>query len=264
MFVARFQQHILWHHPYTNHHGLDGDAASAEPALLFHDYGTDSTVKKAHHAFQHVYMHLVLALYGPSIVLNPGYLTEMRHGPLTPDVLVKENGYLRDQRSLAWCFRVFYIIRAILVPWWFCGVPLLFAAVYVSGVCGAILTFLFVVSHNFVGSDRHPCRAEPEEGKKEPKHTDWYKAQVETSCTYGGNVAMFFTGGLNLQIEHHLFPRLSSWHYPKIQPIVQKCCEDHGVKYVYYPTLLDNLRSTWKYMQSVGIMETLKHATKEF
>merc|ERR1712072_1623454 len=99
-----FQQHILWHHPYTNHHGLDGDASSAEPALLFHDYGTDSALKKAHHAFQHVYMHLVLALYGPSIVLNPGYLTEMRQGPLTPDILVKENGYLRDQRSLAWCF----------------------------------------------------------------------------------------------------------------------------------------------------------------
>jgi fatty acid desaturase len=47
------QQHILFHHPYTNHHGLDGDAQSAEPALLFHRYEGTSKVRKAFHKFQH-------------------------------------------------------------------------------------------------------------------------------------------------------------------------------------------------------------------
>ena len=52
---------------------------------------------------------------------------------------------------------------------------------------------------------------------------------------YGGNVAMFATGGLNFQIEHHVFPRLSSWHYPRVSGAVKKCCERHGVKYNYFP-----------------------------
>ena len=92
---------------------------------------------------------------------------------------------------------------------------------------------------------------------------DWYQAQAETSCTYGGMGGMIFTGGLNMQIEHHLFPRMSSWHYPRIQKTVQEVCERHGVRYAYYPTLWDNVISTLKYMNKVGIAQTLAHAQAE-
>ena len=64
----------------------------------------------------------------------------------------------------------------------------------------------------------------------------WYAAQAAASCSYGGVVAAFWTGGLNLQIEHHLFPRLSSWQYPYIAPIVRRICAKHKVPYHYYPT----------------------------
>ena len=116
-----------------------------------------------------------------------------------------------------------------------------------------LLTCVFVVSHNFSGSDRDPTGKYAAAEMKELETTSsskeqdgtvltssskmneetkkggavsidnsvdsicWYKAQAETSCTYGGTIGMLLTGGLNLQIEHHLFPRISSWYYPIIQ-----------------------------------------------
>jgi len=161
------------------------------------------------------------------------------------------------QKPLAYAFRVAYFLRCVVAPW-YTGVPLLVAMLYVSGICGTILTLLFVVSHNFEGSDRTP------EAKKGDPPVDWYKMQVETSSTYGGFFAMVFTGGLNLQIEHHCFPRMSSWHYPKIQAAVKETCKKHGVQYNGYPDLMTNLRSTWAYMKKVGVAAAVKHAQSEF
>jgi len=260
-----YQQHVLWHHPYTNHLGLDGDAESAEPALLFHDYTTPPPEGAAskHPAatwlqpFQHLYMHAVLALYGPSMTLNMGYLKQLRHNDNVPDALFAErDGFYRQQRSTALLFRAAYFLRVVLLPWYVAQVPLLVGLFYVSGVCGTLLTLLFVVSHNFEGSDRAPSKAQAE------GPIDWYKAQIESSSTYGGQIGMVLTGGLNLQIEHHCFPRLSSWHYPAIQEAVKECCKEHGVHYAYFPSLWSNLRSCWRYMRKVGIVKVLKHAVE--
>merc|ERR1712008_80824 len=110
------------------------------------------------------------------------------------------------------------------------------------------LSVLFSVSHNFEGSDRDPMANFKETGES----VCWYKSQVETSCTYGDKISGYLTGGLNFQIEHHLFPRMSSSWYPYIAPTVRRVCEKHGVSYNYYPTVLSNLISTVKYMHGAG------------
>ncbi len=91
---------------------------------------------------------------------------------------------------------------------------------------------------------------------------DRYQSQVETSCSYGGIGAMVLTGGLNFQIEHHCFPRLSSWHYPGLSGAVRECCKRHGVKYTYYPSLWSNVRSMLRYMRTAGLIAVL-HAHEE-
>ena len=179
--------------------------------------------------------------------------------------------FLTKQKSTAVAFRVFYFLRIILAPWLLAGTPLVVSLFLVSFVAGICLTFLFVVSHNFEGSDRDPLKLSNAEAgnksKKKNKHEEgndapvcWYKAQVETSCTYGGMTAMLLTGGLNYQIEHHLFPRLSSWFYPRIQSDIRQCCERHQVVYKYYPTLWDNTMSMLRYMRKVGVVAVLAHA----
>ena len=68
-------------------------------------------------------------------------------------------------------------------------------------------------------------------------HTYLTPVQVLTSANWGGRIGNFFTGGLNLQIEHHLFPAISFVHYPAIAKIVRDECEKRGIPYAHYDTL---------------------------
>ena len=119
---------------------------------------------------------------------------------------------------------------------------------YMGVVESLSLAIPFALSHNFEDSERDPIA----ESRQSGKPVDWYKAQVETSSTYGGRIAGYLTGGLNFQIEHHLFPRMSSAWYPYIQPAVREVCAKHGVRYAYYPTFWSNWASTLQYIKDAG------------
>jgi linoleoyl-CoA desaturase len=74
---------------------------------------------------------------------------------------------------------------------------------------------------------------------------DWGEMQVRNSgnfCT-GNMILTRLYGGINYQIEHHLFPSLCSWHLPEISQVVKETCAEHGVPYVSDPTLLGAYRS---------------------
>jgi fatty acid desaturase len=110
------------------------------------------------------------------------------------------------------------------------------------------LAVLFALSHNFEHVDRDPTY----EARHGGEPVCWFKSQVETSSTYGGFISGCLTGGLNFQVEHHLFPRMSSAWYPYIAPTVREICEKHGVRYAYYPWVWQNLISTVKYLHQAG------------
>jgi fatty acid desaturase (delta-4 desaturase) len=126
---------------------------------------------------------------------------------------------------------------------------------FMGGCGGLTLGALFSLSHNFETAERDPTKGFRETGKP----VCWYKAQVETSSTYGGSLAGALTGGLNLQVEHHLFPRMCSAYYPIIAPTVRAVCKKHGVRYVYYPWIWQNFISTVRYMHKAGTGEHWKN-----
>jgi linoleoyl-CoA desaturase len=74
---------------------------------------------------------------------------------------------------------------------------------------------------------------------------DWLKLQICNSANFLNQSWLWtrFFGGINYQIEHHLFPNMSNVHYPTISPIVQDFCKENGITYIHY----DNL---WKGYQS--------------
>jgi fatty acid desaturase len=84
---------------------------------------------------------------------------------------------------------------------------------------------------------------------------DWGVQQVLTSANWGGVVGNFMTGGLNLQIEHHMFPAISFMHYPAISNIVKDECEKRGVNYASYATLPEIIGRFQKYMKECGAAE---------
>jgi fatty acid desaturase len=100
----------------------------------------------------------------------------------------------------------------------------------------------FIISHNFEGVLNSSANAS----------ADWAISQIESSSSVGGRTLGFFHGGLNYQIEHHLFPRISHAHYYKIKPIVQEWCKKNDIKYTYYDTLWSNIYSCYKYLELQG------------
>jgi fatty acid desaturase len=77
---------------------------------------------------------------------------------------------------------------------------------------------------------------------------DWVRTQAENSGNFINQNKLWTTlfGGINYQIEHHLFPNMSNVHYPVIKPIVEKYCKENNIPYVHHNTLLGGYMSFLK------------------
>jgi len=82
----------------------------------------------------------------------------------------------------------------------------------------------------------------------------WAVHEVETTVDFcpRNAVLTWLLGGLNYQIEHHLFPRLAHTHYPRIAEIVRRNAERHGVRYTVQPSLRAALRSHQRHLRNLG------------
>lgn len=237
------------HHAYTNHDEKDPDSFSSEPMFAFNDYPLGHPKRKWWHRFQGVYFLFMLSMYWVSTVFNPQVVDLRQRGAQYVGIQM-ENDYIVKRRKYAVALRVMYIFLNFYCPFAHNGFSVAtFGIIMLMGVGHALsLSVLFTLSHNFVDSDRDPMA----DFKKAGEPVCWFKSQVETSSTYGGVISGYLTGGLNCQVEHHLFPRMSSAYYPHIAPKVREVCKKHGVNYVYYPWIWQNLVSTFTYMHRAG------------
>jgi len=236
------------HHAYCNHNEKDPDAISGEPFVLFNRYPDGHPMRSFYNRLQGLYFLPLLGFYWLSSVFNPQIIDLRQRGAQSVG-MVMENDFIKSRRKYAVLLRLFYIYCNIIAPMQHHDIPTaIFHSLLMGFTSSWTLAVLFALSHNFMDSDRDPT----EEYRKTGKPVCWMKAQAETSSTYGGRVAGYLTGGLNFQIEHHLFPRMSSAWYPYIAPSVRRVCEKHGVKYNYYPNMLLNLISTIRYMHQAG------------
>jgi len=238
------------HHAFTNHAAKDPDSFAAEPLLLWNDYPLDHPKRRWHHRFQAFYYSPVLALYWVSSVFNTEVFNLEQSGAKFVGMKL-DNDYIKKSRKFAVGLRVLYIYCNIIAPFLVEGkfTWRVFNLIMLMGIAESLLlACLFSLSHNFDESDRDPTAGYIKTG--EP--VCWFKSQVESSCTYGSFISGGLTGGLNFQVEHHLFPRMSSSWYPYIAPKVREICKKHGVKYVYYPWIWQNLYSTVSYINKSG------------
>ncbi len=206
-------------------------------------------IRSRWHKFQGGYFLFMLGFYWLSTVFNPQVMDLRQRGAQYVGIQM-ENDFIVKRRKYAMALRASYIFLNIYCPiahnglsWATIGIIML------MGISESLtLSLLFSLSHNFIHSNRDPTS----EFKKTGESICWFKSQVETSSTYGGAISGYLTGGLNFQVEHHLFPRMSSAWYPYIAPTVREICKKHGVQYAYYPWIWQNLFSTFAYMHKAG------------
>jgi len=238
--------HNVVHHTYTNVHGADTDLDAAWFLRL-----SPRAPHRWVHRFQHWY-----ALGGYSLAtLNWVFLKDFRF------FLKREIGpYVAKRHPVGqWLLlfggKFFYygwaIILPLLVldlPWWQFAIGFL-AMHFTTGI---ILSVVFQLAH-VVEETEHPVP----DANGTMEHT-WMVHELVTTANFAmrNPVLGWFVGGLNFQIEHHLFPRICSVHYPAISRIVRETCEKYGIPYNAHPTLFSAIHSHWATLRRLGRGET--------
>src|SRR5690606_20976034 len=84
---------------------------------------------------------------------------------------------------------------------------------------------------------------------------EWAVHQVNTTVNFAtkNKTINWLLGGLNFQVEHHLFPRISHVHYPALNKIVRETCQEFDIYYKEFPTMFAALRSHVTYLKQTGI-----------
>jgi linoleoyl-CoA desaturase len=92
---------------------------------------------------------------------------------------------------------------------------------------------------------------------------DWAIHQLNTTMNFarGNRLLSWYVGGLNFQVEHHLFPNICHIHYNKLAPIVKQTCEEYGIPYLDSPSFFEALKSHVKMLKKFGYEFNLDLAT---
>ena len=87
----------------------------------------------------------------------------------------------------------------------------------------------------------------------------WAEHQLVTTANFGRSpLVTFITGGLNHQVEHHLFPRVCHIHYPALAPIIAACARDHRLEVLHSGTFLQAVRSHGRMLKRLGTSELVR------
>ena len=83
---------------------------------------------------------------------------------------------------------------------------------------------------------------------------EWAIHQLKTTANFAtkSKLVSWYVGGLNFQIEHHLFPKISHIHYPQISKIIKQACKEYGVQYVEYPKMIQAVASHVAYLKQMA------------
>ncbi len=229
------------HHSYSNIHGHDDDinlgvfgrVAPHQPRRVFH-------------RLQHFYLWALYGLLPAKWQLYDDYR----------DVITGRIGAHRFVRPKGWDMAIFLLGKSVFLTLAFV-IPLslhslsavLVGYFLVTFMEGIALSVVFQLPHcgeesSFPLPDRDTGRIE----------TPWAVHQVETTVDYGrsNRLLTWYVGGLNFQIEHHLFPRICHIHYPALAPVVEETCRDFGVRYFAHETFRGGLASHYHWLRRMG------------
>jgi linoleoyl-CoA desaturase len=145
-------------------------------------------------------------------------------------------------------FSMAFVIPMMLHPWW--AVLSVYAiAAFCSGV---VLSIVFQLAH-CVGEAQFPVPMAQSDGS-ERMEADWALHQVQTTVDFARNnrFLCWFLGGLNFQIEHHLFSKICHVHYPAVSKVVEEVCNEFGICYSAHKTFLAALASHYRWISEMG------------
>lgn len=234
-------KHVVIHHTYVNITGHDADIDIAVFGRL-----TPHQKRFRFHRWQHFYLW---PLYGLNVIKWHLY-DDFR------DVILGRIALTRMPRPKRWELLGFVGGKALFITLAF-GLPLLIHPLWIVllfyaltvGLAGVVVSVVFQLAH---------CVEEAEfplpQKNADSMENAWAVHQVETTVDFArrSRVESWLLGGLNFQIEHHLFPRVCHVNYPAISNLVEQTCRDFGVSYGEHTSFRAGLSSHFRWLRRMG------------
>jgi len=220
-------QHNVLHHTYTNIHGHDEDISRTKIIRM-----SPHAPHIPMHKYQHYYAWFLYGLMTLTWTLNKEF---QQLGEF------KERGLL-DGKGVYAKFVTELLLTKVLYHAYIWGLPLLFAPVSVGVIIGSFLSMHFVAGLilGLVFQPAHVITDNefPLPDDKGNIENTWAINQIRTTANFApsGGLFSWYVGGLNYQIEHHLFPHICHIHYKELSKIVEQTAKEFKLPYVSEPT----------------------------
>ncbi len=237
-------QHNILHHTYTNIYDLDEDLDAGIIVRL-----SPNAPLRKFHKYQQYFAFAAYSLVTLSWYLIKDFKKIKRyHGGAN-------EGYQKPIPTSEYIIlilsKIVYTTYAIIIPllvlnihWW----QFVIGFLVMHFTTGVVLSVIFQLAHVVEGPDQ------PMPDETGLIDNAWAIHQMETTANFAKDnwLICWYVGGLNFQIEHHLFTKICSIHYPAIAPIVKAIAMKHGVPYHEQQTLWDAIKSHYHFLKILG------------
>jgi linoleoyl-CoA desaturase len=235
------QKHNILHHTYTNIEGWDDDLETHGLIRL-----SPNQPWRPWHRFQHLYALPLYSLLTLSWIFYSDF-QKFFSGRIGNYRLRKPS---TGETASFFVAKVVYVGYALVLPL-LIHPPLHVLAVFlfVHLILGLTISLVFQMAHTVEGN-QFP-EPEPETGFIED---EWSVHELETTADFAptNRLATWYLGGLNFQIEHHLFSKICHIHYPALSGIVRDACRDFEIAYTCYPTVRAALAGHFRFLRRMG------------
>ncbi|MCS3799897.1 fatty acid desaturase family protein [Niastella sp. OAS944] len=240
-FIWRHKHNII-HHTYPNVDGIDDDIAKS-PFIRM----CSSQPWVPMHRIQHLYTPLLYAISSMVWILFQDfekYFKQKVHNTELQKMKTKDH-------VIFWISKVLYVFFYIALPILLTGWQqwlVFFLSLHVG--LGFTLAIVFQLAH-VVEETEFTFAPLSETTVIE---NEWAIHQLKTTSNFSpdNKLVSWFAGGLNYQVEHHLFPRISHIHYPAISKIVKLKCEEFNVPYNCISSFNLAVRSHFRFIKLLG------------
>jgi linoleoyl-CoA desaturase len=242
-------QHNVLHHSYTNVHEEDEDISPRGALRL-----TPHSDWKKIHKYQFIYAWFLYGLMTIVWLFYKDFTRLYRY---------QRTGMVKAQKSNGWkewfilvTSKLFYVGYVFVLPliltnllWW----QILIGLIAMHYIAGFILAIIFQPAHVIEGTE-FPL---PDENRT--LENNWAVHQLMTTTNFGNKSKWFtwYVGGLNFQIEHHLFPNICHVHYHKIASIVKSTAHEFGLPYKSSRTFLTAIAAHARLLKQLGVKPVL-------
>ena len=240
-------QHNVLHHTYTNVSGLDEDIETMGLLRL-----SPRQPRRWFHRYQHLYawfFYMIMTLYWMTV---KDYFNAIRYKQ--NDLLAAQQVSLKEAIFRITLYKMFYYGYIIVLPILFSGMPWYYVVggfLLMHFTAGLFLSSIFQPAH--IMEDSEFAMPVDTNGKKQMENS-WAIHEIVNTTDFAprSRILTWFVGGLNFQIEHHLFTHICHVHYKKLAPIVQSTMSEFGLPYNVQSTFFGALAEHSKMLKKLG------------